>query len=739
MPQQNNNSTISLIAIVFSLLLAAAVGYYILFGSETPTPEPTTTGQPVAVATDDPAATPTPEPTSTATPTTTPTPTPIPTPEIRIASIGGSVEDSSGELLPEITVFVIERTTDTLEVMAQKALADPERHWLAETDALGFFELEVPAPAHYLAGFYFGGEPQPFVQDLGILENGESVEATFIVPAPREVSGLVLDQDNNPAAGIPVTVRARSRSLLSSNTEPQEQTVVSDASGQFTARVFEPTTVVLSTDPATYPEPFLGDPQSVELGAEAFDPLTAIRPRLRVQRGEEITGRVVAGETAPNHGEPIAGAKVTLTRAEALPGARPEVVAESTSDSTGAFTISRLHPGLYALNAEADGFDRTILLDMEVPTGEPLNVELAPLAALSVELLLPEGKPLRGAAQVALMTRNGHRELSGNDPTFVFDNVMSGAYLLAAIMETGGETYYAEKWIRVPPLATARNEELLLRTLRDVEGTIVSGRAGDAAGELFLRAENLSSESADATGVWSSPDWRLNPKGRAGGGAFVVQNLIEGDEYLILASATEDGPVLGSGHVTGRQRDPVEIALGGVGTIRGRLTSSLGSACPGEEVSLTSGIGVLEGRPGSVQKRTTRTRFDGTFEFAAVPAGSVRVVLQNAPEEGRLVNLPADETLDLSLGCRSYVNVSFRLTSAPDSPIAGTEQFLILPQPGTVVRQAVTEISYRKPEVALEPGSYTITRTATMESASFTVVARVHGQIAIHFGDTTQN
>lgn len=738
MPQQNNNSTISLIAIVFSLLLAAGVGYYVLFGGETK-PQPAVPVQPVAAVSDQPAATATPEPTATATPTTTPTPTPIPTPEVRIASIVGSVEDANGEMLPEITVFVIERTTDTLEMMAQKAFGDPERHWLAETDALGFFELEVPAPAHYLAGFYFGGEPQPFVQDLGILENGESVESTFIVPAPREFSGLVLDQDNSAVAGIPVTVRARSRSLLSGNTAPQEQVVTSNAAGQFTARVFEPSSVVLTTDPSTYPAPFLGDPQSVELGPEAFDPLTAVRPRLRVLRGEEITGRVVAGETAPDQGAPIAGAKVTLTRAEAAPGARPEVVAEKVADASGSFTISRLHPGLYALSTEAEGYDRMIMLDMQVPTGEPLTIELAPLAKLTVELGLAEGKPLRGAARVALMTRNSHRDLSSTDPTVEFDNVMSGAYLLAAIVETGGETYYAEKWIRVPPLATELTEEIVLRTLRDVEGAIISGKAGDAAGELFLRAENLSGDAAATQGVWSSPEWRLNPKGRAGGGVFVMQNLVAGEEYLILASATEGGPVLGSGHVTARQRDLVEIALGGVGTIRGRITSSLGSACPGEEVNLTSGIGVLEGRPGSIQRRTTRTRFDGSYEFHAVPVGSVRVALQNSPEEGRLVNLQRDETLAINLGCRTYVSVSFRLTGPPDAPINPTEQFLILPQPGTVVKQAVTEISYGKPEVMLEPGSYTITRTATMESASFTVVARVHGQIPIHFGGTTQN
>jgi hypothetical protein len=177
----------------------------------------------------------------------------------------------------------------------------------------------------------------------------------------------------------------------------------------------------------------------------------------------------------------------------------------------------------------------------------------------------------------------------------------------------------------------------------------------------------------------------------------------------------------------------VVLALGGVGSIRGRVLNPRSEACTGQEVRLTTGLGTLRGEPGDIQTWTTTSGFDGSFVFENVPVGQVRLYIPGDDSTGRLLSVTAGRATVADMSCRIWVTILFDLRNEGSTPFAPKEQFLIIPQPGTVVRDEVAEVYFDSLRAEMEPGAYTLMRTATMENVPFRVDARLDGAVKIQF------
>lgn len=219
-------------------------------------------------------------------------------------------------------------------------------------------------------------------------------------------------------------------------------------------------------------------------------------------------------------------------------------------------------------------------------------------------------------------------------------------------------------------------------------------------------------------------------------GTFELFDLLAQTEYRARVHKKGSNLLLGGTliNLEGQElREGLEVSLEGTGRITGFVFNDRREACSGTRVVLSAGLGTMEGMAAGIQRRTTEVRFDGSFSFDAVPVGNARVALEGDDTRGRLIYIPFNQEVTVELACRTWVDVEFALT-ARDRPIGEREHFLVIAQPGTVVRDTVREIFYEDLRLRLEPGRYVITRTSTMESQPFEVVPRLDGTIAITYG-----
>jgi hypothetical protein len=317
---------------------------------------------------------------------------------------------------------------------------------------------------------------------------------------------------------------------------------------------------------------------------------------------------------------------------------------------------------------------------------------------------------------------------------FEFGGIEPGNWLLIADGAAGGIEVYGEMAVFVEEGRDVARLELPAFPLTEIRGRLIPV-AGQALPEQLLVTATLRRPEANefpANAVHA--DWRKIPSTLvAAGGQFTLDNLMLGQEYTLLVHDRLSSVPLGAAHLVGGQPEALSIRLGGVGSLRGRVLNNRGEACTGMEVHLTTGLGTVQGEPADIQTRRLTTGFDGSFVFESVPSGPARILLPGDPDSARLVSIPVGRPAIVDLACRIWVPVVINLRPGSTTPYQAREQFLIVPQPGTVVSTKVRELRLESLRTELEPGNYTITRTATMESKPFQVLPRLGGPIDIEF------
>ncbi len=251
--------------------------------------------------------------------------------------------------------------------------------------------------------------PMPWVLELA----DESATLEFLVtdPAGRSVAGVALVVHLEPVAGSPPLLRAASRLPGLRQGPPVEQEGRSGANGRWRIRVPAPARLAWSA-------PRLGRAPRVEPRELAAGEVRAIRITTAARGG--VTGRVVLAD-----GSPWFGRSVLLylrnadgTRVQGSTGDQPmQAVAWARTWASyrgGEFRFLAVPPGRYRLQAWP--FPLASGPHILVEAGdEDLEVRLAPLCFLGVDLVHGDGRPYTRAARINVFEPGEHWTWYGTD------------------------------------------------------------------------------------------------------------------------------------------------------------------------------------------------------------------------------------------------------------------------------------------------------------------------------------
>ncbi|HEV7516518.1 MAG TPA: carboxypeptidase-like regulatory domain-containing protein, partial [Thermoanaerobaculia bacterium] len=298
-------------------------------------------------------------------------------------------------------------------------------------------------------------------------------------------------------------------------------------------------------------------PEAVELGTVTLEP-----------------GAVIEGVVTDGAGNPIAGAEVTPRSSDPVSGwfQEPELPSPSTTGADGRFRIVDLRRGDHVnLEVQHPGYAPAQAPAVEVPTPEPLHVELKAARSLAGRILGPRGEPVPGA----LLSRVEEVRIGGGSHGSAFTLGQTGADGIFRVTGLAPGTLNLE--VSAGGYQTRRTGGVQIPEDRDVEhlditlepGVILAGRVLDKQGEPV----------GDAS-IWVHPE---RPADRA-----------------------------------------VEIQVT-TGSVHGHILDN-GGPMAGADVSLEGQDPAL----GSYSGPTATTDDQGRFELSAVGPGTYRVTVRKA-------------------------------------------------------------------------------------------------------------
>ncbi|HEX5759760.1 MAG TPA: carboxypeptidase-like regulatory domain-containing protein [Thermoanaerobaculia bacterium] len=477
----------------------------------------------------------------------------------------------------------------------------------------------------------------------------------MVLGSGQTASGRVIDSEGNPIAGVEVSLarverpHGRRSGLAFSIGRHGGPRATTDAAGRFRFRHLEAGEYDLSAARQGFAA---AGRQGVEVPVQAAE---ADLGELVLEPGVVLAGRVTGAK-----GVPVAGAHVAANpsdwmfeRWSAAP--REPVV----TDGDGVFRIGELRPG-QRLQLHVDHPDYAPLdaLGVEVPTAEPLAIELRPRGRLAVRVVGPEGEPIAGATVSAVfesrITAAGPH--SGSSVTTHGLGRTDGEGSLVAhpqpgqldleVVAAGYETRRVPG-VEVPAGGEARPVEVALR--RSAPRATLVGRIVDHLGQplpgFTVHAERVQGP-ADSEPV---EPLRSEAAPADADGGYRIEDLPAG-RYVVQARGTGPRTVRGAVTVgTGTARLDLVVAAGV--EVSGRVMDAAGNPFPGAAVR-------LQPIPDGYGLRTASAA-DGSFLFEWVPDGIYRVVGQasgyadaTAPAELRVAGA-AVAGIEVVLGERS--------------------------------------------------------------------------------------
>ena len=295
-------------------------------------------------------------------------------------------------------------------------------------------------------------------------------------------------------------------------------------------------------------------------------------------------------------------------------------------------------------------------------------------AAISGRVTAANGAPIRGAeVRVREVDGRGEHRLAttDDDGRFELRDLLPGRFTLTAAKPGFVTQQYGQRRAGDAPevIALAARQRAAV-TFRMLRGGVIGGRVADGFGDPVAGAQVVLLRSKTVRGAR-----QITPAGPQDTtddtGSFRLFALPAGDYYV---TATAGGSVT--------EAQPVSVALGDEqlgltlqlspgrpARVSGRVFSAAGTPAAGAFVGLR-GAGTSLGRE---EPARARTRADGTFELAGVPAGSyvLHAEIFRGPMDVEMVSMPitvagADAT-DLVATLTHGTTVTTAVLAAPGS------------------------------------------------------------------------
>jgi len=381
---------------------------------------------------------------------------------------------------------------------------------VATSDARGFFEFELDAPAD--VGELVAGDPELATLMAGRWRRGSAFEPVVVVAGLRPLAGVVVDEEGKPLAGARVTLRldpgfeSRFAQVLDASKQKVWRTEC-DANGEF---ALPRAPAVLGSLLATSHEGHLPDERAAPEYVDSSLEIVLRRPRYDERalegvvlgpRGETVEGArvVLGGSTASSDRdgrfalELVGGDLANLLRAVKRGYLPAELLASPVSGSDGrgwpAFVTLELGGPTLALAGQVVDEDGRALAGIRVWLADPTYLGLVEEVPTQVENVLA-GSPSRAeiehaeAKDPALRGRDTPSRFwtwvrTDSDGRFRLEGLLERGYRVKA-MDTRSLAFVEEG----PFTAGSENVRLVLptRDLSEVTGRVVARSGEPVAG-----------------------------------------------------------------------------------------------------------------------------------------------------------------------------------------------------------------------------------------------------------------
>lgn len=287
-----------------------------------------------------------------------------------------------------------------------------------------------------------------------------------------------------------------------------------------------------------------------------------------LERAVEVNGMV-----SDESGRPVAGAQLSATSSDDLPG-----FADSTATTDGGvFSLNQMRPGTFELLAVADGFLATTVKITAPADG--LTVVLSDGATVSGTVTESDGRPVQGAHVYAAPGRSDDgvahvdygrkRVLSDDEGRFEIRGLKHGPHTLTALVFPRSG--------RHPSTSRSASTTVDLARIDSTQAHIVFPRTVQITGVVTDEAGGpLPGVKVSATPVAETADsYASNAGDSDGDGNFVIPALNEGAYEL---SASKEGYVPVDNLKARAAQVGVRIVLKAAPVIKGRVVAEDGEA-----------------------------------------------------------------------------------------------------------------------------------------------------------------
>ncbi len=334
------------------------------------------------------------------------------------------------------------------------------------------------------------------------------------------------------------------------------------------------------------------------------------------------------------------------------------------TDESGQFATTKgtftLPAGGYLVTALDEASGATGQASVIVAAGQDNRVTVRLLARGSGQVMVRQADGLPAAGAGVEIQMNGFpggrfEGTTGADGTVVFTNLFEGSYSVSAILTIGGTRVAGRASLRVPQGGTG-------------EALVTLGGTGTIRGQFVGTDGSTPVPFANASlaGLAVSP---TDAEGR-----FTLTDVPLGTHRLTVTDATtgRSGSVIVVLDTVNGTREVLVVETP-LGTVFGLVTNGAGTGpVANAEVDL-----VLDDPFAANRQRTVTSAPDGSYSFAAVPAGSFNLSawdpVSRLNASVRATLLPAAATLEVNLAMQATANVTVQvLESDGVSPARAT-------------------------------------------------------------------
>jgi len=521
-------------------------------------------------------------------------------------TVSGVVTDANGAPVAGVTVAA-RRSSQTGAVVVNVGQS-------ATSGSDGRFMIEQVQPG---SGTFLEGSHPEYLRTQGtqfsIAPGQQLAGQTLAMRLGGSISGRVVDESGTPIADA--IVGAREGNLGTSSPSALPNKVFTDANGGFVLRRLE------------------AGPQSLLIAAPGY--LTVEDNRHEVYEGSDTgpidirltAGAFLAGQVTNQLGEPIIGARVTVTDTSAGMN-----TLHATTDSNGMYRFDELGQYPVRVAAEAVGYGKVELNEQPV-NSDYADIVLEAFGSISGAVYDDKGEPMRSfSVSPRLYDPNSGRPLTKvpprtmqtSDGRFTFEGLEPGSYEVTI----GAPAYAAEILENV---LISSNEETVLPTISLNVGGRISGVVYDGVTSLGIPGATVTVVGG-VRHFLEAPNSAPGTRGRRDqvlvreDGSFVIEGLKSSQVTLKIEHRlymTEIYQDVRSG------TENLEIPLNSGGTIEGVVTDEAGEFRPNVQIL------VKASEPGYDRRVVTDRR--GYYSINGLPTGiyTLRVTDFGRPNQGK--------------------------------------------------------------------------------------------------------